>query len=582
MAEAQQGRTGKQLASRIPLDYVHHPSWVERLKRWMALLALLAAVAWVALGLRVDGRGVGLNDWGRLQGSRGPVAEVHASWDANCEACHAPFGPMSGENWMGSFHAVSQANQRCQTCHAGPPHHREKMSEPEVACGSCHRDHRGRNISLIDLNDSDCTRCHNGLDAHVKSGASTEYAKEIRSFSAGQGHPEFRSLEAAKAQPDPGRGIKFNHALHVAPGLVKDPGDTPFTWAYIRDDAQRARYARGQADSASIALTCADCHVTDAGDLGLDGGALGKTVDDPSGRLASRSAGAYMQPITYENQCRACHPLTVDEPAEGDDPALALNILHGLQPAEVHAAVYQAAAAAQLAAAPDLLDARDRPDPMPGREAEAELRSKQVREAIDGRVARVERMLFAGAQTCYECHHYVGEPAPEYECRDPKTDAPPPVVLAPGEVPKIQGQSGPLQVVRPQIPQVWYEHARFDHAPHRAMDCLSCHGGAPTSCTSRDILLPDMQNCQQCHAPAGHAGGKPTGGVAYQCTECHRYHNGDAPRQGIGALARGVDPSRRMSIEQFLNATPPARDGSSPPPPRAGAGTEAESAGGGR
>ena len=59
-----------------------------------------------------------------------------------------------------------------------------------------------------------------------------------------------------------------------------------------------------------------------------------------------------------------------------------------------------------------------------------------------------------------------------------------------------------------------------------------------------------MKNCVQCHAPAHTANGKTMGGVRHDCTECHRYHNGDKPWQGLGAKAR--DPLVPGNVEQFM------------------------------
>ncbi len=47
-----------------------------------------------------------------------------------------------------------------------------------------------------------------------------------------------------------------------------------------------------------------------------------------------------------------------------------------------------------------------------------------------------------------------------------------------------------------------------------------------------------VASCQRCHAPAGYDGANPVGGARHDCTECHRYHNGDAPRKGLGASER--------------------------------------------
>jgi len=108
--------------------------------------------------------------------------------------------------------------------------------------------------------------------------------------------------------------------------------------------------------------------------------------------------------------------------------------------------------------------------------------------------------------------------------------------------------------VPPQVPEVWFKHAVFRHAPHRALDCLACHAQAKTSAVSADVLLPDIDTCFGCHGPQSYGEGKIRGGARFDCTECHRYHHGDSPLQGIGAAKRGVSVKR--GIEQFLSGAP--------------------------
>ena len=98
------------------------------------------------------------------------------------------------------------------------------------------------------------------------------------------------------------------------------------------------------------------------------------------------------------------------------------------------------------------------------------------------------------------------------------------------------------------------KHALFRHAPHRALDCLACHAQAKTSAVSADVLLPDIDTCFGCHGPQSYGEGKIRGGARFDCTECHRYHHGDSPLQGIGAAKRGVSVKR--GIEQFLSGAP--------------------------
>ena len=576
-------RTGKSLASRIPLDYHRRPNSVESWKRWLALLAFVGALAWVAVGFRFDKGRPALGDWGRLQASRGPVAKVHAAWDSDCEACHVPFTPIRSGGWTSGIfgHDASVSNAKCQQCHQGATHH--ETASPELDCASCHRDHRGRDASLVKLDDSACTTCHANLQDHrLASKAPKKPEPVVDSITAfvDGGHPEFRYVVKAKTDGDPGR-LKFNHALHMTLGIPSNSNSTatgssksvPHTIGWIPDQTAASRYTKpGQAAESPLTLDCADCHVTDAGDfkLKIEELVIGKETDDPSGRLFSRSSGAYMMPITYENQCRACHPTAVDPSelqATGLSKELALTVPHGLQPDQLHGIVTQAAAARAIADGdePSQLAPKDR-RAMPGRSGEQAQRTHDLPETIRQTTADLERILFANHQTCYECHHYESEPTPELECRKP--DGPlPPVVFGDGEPPalKVDGVLRPLRVVTPRVPQVWLDRGRFDHSAHTAVSCRSCHEAAfpdapNASCMSRDVLIPNVKSCQTCHAPASRSpdGGR-IGGVDHSCTECHGYHNGDAPHQGRGSSALGAEQAR--SFAEFLNARPTTTGG---------------------
>ncbi len=135
-------QTGRQRAARIPLDYYKHPTLLDWGRGWWALgLAALVALGWWGSGWLWAGQG-------QAYYSRGPVAAVHASWDSDCTACHTPFTPVGGEAWAKRFVSDAHAmNQKCEACHAGPPHH--ASATPELACASCHHDHRGRDASLV-------------------------------------------------------------------------------------------------------------------------------------------------------------------------------------------------------------------------------------------------------------------------------------------------------------------------------------------------------------------------------------------------------------------------------------------------
>ena len=113
-------------------------------------------------------------------------------------------------------------------------------------------------------------------------------------------------------------------------------------------------------------------------------------------------------------------------------------------------------------------------------------------------------------------------------------------------------KEAPKRVLPANIPVVWQTHAKFNHVSHRAMECVSCHAAAESAITKDVVMLPDIENCRACHAPAGRKSGAPTGGVRHDCTGCHTYHNGDHATQGIGAAAR--NPSLQMKSDDFLGA----------------------------
>jgi hypothetical protein len=536
--------TGKQRAVRIPLDYYKH---LDALTRWKLALAFLASV--LALGWWFGG-----DAWSHgqtaLRVSHGPVAAVHATWEQRCEVCHVPFQPIGSETWPVAHLerlsvSLASPDAKCQECHRGPPHHANQITKEVPSCSSCHRDHRGRDASLVRSPDRDCTTCHGNLTQHIQTGArSGGYEGTIHGFHLD--HPEFAILRPPGKTPeetprDPSN-LLFNHAVHMTQGLKQG-----YTLSKITDkdrDRYRGREKDGtpQPDTGVVQLECASCHVLDPGDSASGG--------SPSGR---GGPGDYMMPIVFENQCRACHPLDIsrpgagrrmvraeDEDRGGEKPLPSLVVPHGHQPAAIHEFLSNGIAAQLLTTNPALGDRRRMPGPIT-REAQT------VREAIEASVLQAEQGLYQGKQTCTECHLY---------------DPPEPGPLQKGQVPKFK-------VLETRVPTVWFPHAVFDHTAHRTVECRQCHEkayatdahGSPkpdASTTSDDVMLPGIDKCRQCHEPAKLVDGKPRGGVRFDCVECHRYHNGDRPDQGAGALARGA--RRRVSIEDFL-----LYDGSSRP-----------------
>jgi hypothetical protein len=99
-------------------------------------------------------------------------------------------------------------------------------------------------------------------------------------------------------------------------------------------------------------------------------------------------------------------------------------------------------------------------------------------------------------------------------------------------------------IARPEIPNVWFKHARFDHGQHdsRGITCVECHqqayaydknqvwdqkgvqtAYAMTRKGAEEVMLPGISNCVQCHSPNP---SRPELAAKHDCTECHTYHNG--------------------------------------------------------
>jgi predicted CXXCH cytochrome family protein len=525
--------TGKERQSRIDLYYYRQPDAQARWRGRLTLLALLVFGLWVALA-PMPGRGLtsGLSLFQQASlASKGPLARPHATWEANCEACHIPFTPVNSSRWSPSPRAGSHAGDAaCQTCHAGPAHHASQLSRDVPSCAECHRDHRGRDVSLLAMGDSVCTSCHGDLSRHRDPGAGPIHtAESVTRFGAEPTeHPGFK-LPPGVPGPDSGR-IKFSHARHMASGLTLEPKGKPFTFSSLKSTVDRLRYGYTDGrENDPIQLRCESCHRLDvAGSAGISQGT--------SGTAMPRSSGDSMLPVTYENDCRTCHPLAFDP----GDPER--EVPHGLKPGKVVDLLKQFYLAQAAKDDPALLRRFVPQQPIPGRPSNGG--NVSVEEAVNDKTLVALKRLFGAAVEervrkeqgipqgrggCVECHEL--------------TEASLPLV-------NLKAASS-LDIKRVVVRSLWYESAVFNHTAHRALKCESCHESVSESKDQSRPLLPNIAQCVSCHAPATTESGRPRGGAGTSCVECHRYHNGDHPAQGVGAPARrGV---AETTVDQFLS-----------------------------
>ena len=536
--------TGKDRWKRVPKDYFRTPDRLQRTKLRLSALACVLALGWWAIGVDWTGKGASSTDTNSLRANHGELARVHTAWENKCDACHKAFEPIDGRPLLSSKSAPSgqrKSDHLCMSCHAGPSHHLAQKESDVKGCAECHRDHQGRDFSLVRINDVECTQCHESPEAHMASGAKPARGRifeKVSRFNA-KDHPAFRP-EAATYIPDKppidkGR-LKFNHAQHMAPGIVKAPNLTAYTYEQIQIPSERERYRKSASPKDPVQLDCASCHVLDSGDTKVSTNSAIASSPPPS-----RSPGKYYLPIKFENQCRACHTLTFDPRMED------VEVPHGVQPDRVDAFLRQTYAAQVLSEDPKLLNEVYTPRTvLPGKSPI----ETPARKKLDDTVALALKAFFDETpvegssikkNNCNECHYF-------------KKD-----------------EKGSKNLVEPtKVPDVWFTHAAFDHTAHRGVSCRDCHSRSyaleadgktlakEPSTVATDVLIPTIDNCVQCHAPAKGTGGwfasapsTGTGGASFDCTECHRYHNGDNPLQGPGAKAR--DAVEERTIAEFLS-----------------------------
>jgi DnaJ-class molecular chaperone len=93
-------------------------------------------------------------------------------------------------------------------------------------------------------------------------------------------------------------------------------------------------------------------------------------------------------------------------------------------------------------------------------------------------------------------------------------------------------------ITKPHIPNVWMTKARFDHGAHEAVSCESCHNKTRQSTETKDLLLPQVEVCRECHMQDATAGF-----VESSCASCHVYH-----------VSLEVPREKKQDISGFLHS----------------------------
>lgn len=358
-------------------------------------------------------------------------------------------------------HDFSRMDRACQECHRAQTFHQATVAE-DTSCSVCHREHRGK-TGLMPVAADHCTACHGeegkmkvaaekgrklppellvrkpapGLLVHHVARPADGYTQVIHGFA--QDHPEFQPLRPGTKDNDP---LKFNHRIHLT-GTDIPP-------------------VNGQR------LDCAYCHQPDA-------------------------SGAFMQRVTFEKNCRACHALNFDENVPEitlphGDPALARAYLRTLP-------THYADLATQRFGLSRQEDIRSF--------VEQKMRSLRSRTQSG---ENLERALFFADGSTSDAPVIAGLKGP---ARAKFSGC----ALCHEVTPRGDGTPS---VTAPQLPDRWMPHARFNHSRHLMVTCTQCHAAKESSAAS-DIILPTQKSCVECHGPTGHA--------RDDCSTCHGYHN---------------------------------------------------------
>jgi hypothetical protein len=394
-----------------------------------------------------------------------PVATSHASFGDRCDECHKD-GFRTGLRFLAQSDAVASVrDETCSRCHEGPIHQEQQTTTPP--CTSCHHEHKGQD-ALARIADGHCTACHADLQTRERP---SRFVRTVTRFDLD--HPPFFHWQGGPK--DPGT-IRFNHRVHLREEGLPPVGERAPGWQPEH-------------------LDCRDCHTPDA-------------------------TGERMLPIRYQAHCQRCHPLWVQvavgnaskEIAEAAGRFKAVPAPHPSQTglaggnpfdaALLVRAVLRERYTAFVHEHPQVLgtpEAPSQPRPIPGERSPRSV-TKDEAAWVSEQLARAEDQLFKHGGGCRECH---GEP-------------------------NARRADGLPAYAVPSIRERWFAHARFSHHVHREHDCKHCHGSAPASALTSDVLVPEISTCLECH----HAGGART-----DCVECHRYH-GRSGRQ----IASGIKP----------------------------------------
>ena len=492
----EQRGTQKQIAKRYEdkVEYYNTASPWRRTRFWFSFIAIVGGSAAVYFAQEKTPPEFF---------NTGPLSSHHSALENGCAACHTPeslpggspaparFVQVLSDRFRQGAPSFERIDQACQTCHREHAFHEPNVIE-DRSCSACHKEHQGPGPMHASTS-LDCASCHNDRDIMQ---ASARAGKQLP-----PGHfrlnPKVATVTGARAPvtlqlPRPAEGYT------AAFGSFRD-GHPPFQLhrENVREsDVLRFNHQRHFAADIPLVngrkLDCNYCH-------------------------QPRSDGRYMQRVSFEANCQACHSLQFD--VKNPD----FQLPHG---------------DAQLV--------RTFLRTLPAQYGEFARRQRgmtddsQIR---DFTAQQIRQLLtqFPSAEELERAVFFTTNPYKASQQSDPVTRARYAGCAFCHEVKQAAGAPYAMaEVTKPVIIDRWMPHAHFNHAKHESVSsCKDCHAAALSSRLTSDVLMPTKESCTSCHQPAGIAV------KASECTTCHTYHAPD-PRADGPATASTVSFKQMM------------------------------------
>ncbi|MBL0030312.1 MAG: hypothetical protein IPO95_15115 [Rhodanobacteraceae bacterium] len=354
-------------------------------------------------------------------------------------------------------------------------------------CQQCHVD------AFVSVRDAQCVACHAGTAAHVPTEVDLSQVGNDRCAHCHRDHNGADGLVRADQQlcADCHAGIATNmkgadpHADAADFGTQHDgfvvslpqwnaqgeftpvraalatPGIKEQSGLTFPHDVHLDPAGIRAAEGADEVLECSNCHVPEAG-------------------------GARMQPIDFERHCQSCHKLSFSiRDAEREVPHASVEKV-GYTITEFFAREALEGGFNEVNA-PTVVRVRRRP----GQPITPQERAEALTWARDQARTAIDRLFQDKA--CDTCHVVTRNAAEEWT------------------------------VAPVRVAGAWFPKARFDHGSHTTMQCIDCHN-APNAASSEVLLLPDIDNCRQCHGGEHAKHLVPT-----TCIACHAFHDAAHP-----------------------------------------------------